>query len=144
MRGGLVGAVQAHSAKICLMHSLNSGACAVFSQGYRRGLCGEEEQEKESMQLQKSTCRPCSFQQILNLQLPIYDKTCMRIKNITSYTVSSIEPALSSITAGVCCSEKQKQHAATFDSRFPSLLGGCWDLGHVSAAAPLSPSTTQR
>lgn len=35
---GFSGAVRAHSAKICLMHSLNLGACAGFSQGYRRGL----------------------------------------------------------------------------------------------------------
>lgn len=35
---GFSGAVQARSAKICLMHSLNLGACAGFSQGYRRGL----------------------------------------------------------------------------------------------------------
>lgn len=35
---GFSGAVRARSAKICLMHSLNLGACAGFSQGYRRGL----------------------------------------------------------------------------------------------------------
>lgn len=50
---GFSGAVQARSAKICLMHSLNLGACAGFSQGYRRGLCGEE-QEKETMQQQST------------------------------------------------------------------------------------------
>lgn len=50
---GFSGAVQARSAKICLMHSLNLGACAGFSQGYRRGLC-REEQEKETMQQQST------------------------------------------------------------------------------------------
>lgn len=35
---GFSGAVRACSAKICLVHSLNLGACAGSSQGYRRGL----------------------------------------------------------------------------------------------------------
>lgn len=50
---GFSGAVQARLEKICLMHSLNLGACAGFSQGYRRGLCIEE-QEKETMQPQST------------------------------------------------------------------------------------------
>nr|XP_010793935.1 PREDICTED: uncharacterized protein LOC104966448 [Notothenia coriiceps] len=37
-----------------------------------------------------------------------------------------------------------RQQAIAFDTRFPSLLGACRDPRHVSAAAPLSPSTTQR
>lgn len=50
---GFSGAVQARSAKICLMHSLNLGACAGFSQGYRRGLC-REKPERETMQQQST------------------------------------------------------------------------------------------
>lgn len=140
------------------------GACAGFSQGYRRGLCGEE-QEKETMQ-QQSTRNKVStglffsllstLRKIVYFQFPLTTKLCVLIfkKNLTYHNIWHMQLISSSTTHLVSgchwvllwvsvaeiteAASNRLWHQVSFPPRSLPGLGPC-----IRCRAP-EPSATQR